>query len=1033
MSAGLNPFPGLRPFEAEEDYLFFGRERQTDELLRKLRTTRFLSILGRSGSGKSSLVRSGLIPALWGGGMTAAGSQWRVVIMRPGEDPMASLAKALTERGGLCDEDIDEKLTGAFFETTLRASDRGLVECVHQARLGESSNVLILVDQFEELFRYKRSRRVVGRDEAAAFVKLLLTARASDVPIYIAITMRSDFIGDSMEFGNLPEVINQGIYLVPRMTRDELKCAITGPIAVGGGTIAPRLVSRLLNDVGDDPDQLPILQHALMRTWDRWLSDHQAGEPVDLRHYEAIGGLQTALSGHAEEAFSELDPRQQQIAEMLFKALTDKASDSRGVRRPAPLSEICGLAEATGDEVTAVVGTFRKPGRSFLMPPAGVPLQATSIIDISHESLMRVWERLSAWAEEEARCGQLYLNVARAAQRHEEGVAALWRDPELQLALSWRDSAKPTAAWASRYDPAFDRAMAFIDASRDERDHELREREERRRQKLRQARRLILVLSAASVITLALGAYAFVQKSKAEEETVRAEDARRRAELAQKTTLREKERATREKERAEFERGRALTEQQRAEAEKVRADEKSVFAESQRRIADTERLKAETNEHEARTQKAVAETAQQQAVSEKQVAESERQKAERSEQETLRLSHVAAARALALTIPQQKEESQRERSAVLALEAYRLNRDNRGELEDPDLFGAMRSALDRLAPPPVIGNNAPIRALALSPDGRTAFSGAEDGKILQIDLDQRKAAPIATLGGPVRAIAVAPGGDLVAAGTASGELRLWNPHAAAPARELGDGKSGITALAASRNLLAAGALDGSVRLWKVAETGAAPVTVRAPAAERVTAVAFNGEGTMLAAGLARGGALVWNLATPSAVPLPVCADLDVRSLAFSPDGRALACGTSRGQILQESVGGRALPISLAGHRSSVNSISYDRQGQFLASASSDGTVRLWETGKRDRQPIILSGHESWVWGVAFDRSGDRLISGGEDRTVRIWPARAEVLAADLCRAAGAMAKKELTPEQWSKYMPADQPYRRGSPCAAIDQ
>ena len=124
MSVGLNPFPGLRPFEAEEDYLFFGRERQTDELLHKLRTTRFLSILGRSGSGKSSLVRSGLIPALWGGGMTAAGSQWRVVIMRPGEDPMASLAKALTECSGLFDEVIEENLTGiSCFGFALRYSD----------------------------------------------------------------------------------------------------------------------------------------------------------------------------------------------------------------------------------------------------------------------------------------------------------------------------------------------------------------------------------------------------------------------------------------------------------------------------------------------------------------------------------------------------------------------------------------------------------------------------------------------------------------------------------------------------------------------------------------------------------------------------------------------------------------------------------------------------------------------------------------------------------------------------------------------
>ena len=349
-TADINPFPGLRPFEPDEDYLFFGRERQTDELLKRLRTTRFLSILGRSGSGKSSLVRSGLIPSLHGGAMARAGSRWRVAIMRPGEDPIGNLAAALSAPEAL-GGGADEHLTRAFFETTLRASRLGLLECVRQSHVAD--NVLVLVDQFEEIFRYKSSRRASGGDEAAAFVKLLLAARESELPVYIAITMRSDFIGDCMEFGTLPEALNEGIYLVPRMTREELRLAITGPVAVGGATIAPRLVSRLLNDVGDDPDQLPILQHALMRTWERWQFDHRRGEPLDLRHYEDIGTMHEALSRHAEEAFGELDALGQLIAEKMFKALTDKASDPRGVRRPAPVREICAVAHASLIEVDA--------------------------------------------------------------------------------------------------------------------------------------------------------------------------------------------------------------------------------------------------------------------------------------------------------------------------------------------------------------------------------------------------------------------------------------------------------------------------------------------------------------------------------------------------------------------------------------------------------------------------------------------------------------------------------------------------------
>jgi energy-coupling factor transporter ATP-binding protein EcfA2 len=568
----FNPFPGLRPFEPEEDYIFFGREKQTDELMRKLRTTRFLSILGQSGSGKSSLVRSGLIPSLYGGGMTMAGSRWRVAIMRPGEDPLGNLAQALSEPGvlgpeGLPGEAGDSGLTRAFFETTLRASQRGLLECIQHARIGSGSNVLVLVDQFEELFRYKRSRRNAGRDEAVAFVKLLLEARQSEA-CYIAITMRSDFIGDCMELGGLPEAINDGIYLVPRMDRNELKLAITGPVKVGRAAITPRLVSRLLNDVGDDPDQLPILQHALMRTWERWEQDLKSREPLDLVHYEAIGTMKTALSRHAEEAFGELDANQQQVAERLFKALTDKESDARAVRRPAALREICARTGASMEQVSTVVDVFRKPGRSFLMPPSDVPLRPDSIIDLSHESLMRIWERLSVWADEEARSAQLYLGIAHAARRHAEGVAALWRDPELQLALDWRAKAWPTEHWAERYDPSFVQAMDFLDASMAERDRELREAEQRRRRELKNARVLVLILALASGLTFALGAYAFRQKIQAEQEASVAESALQRADSNRLRAEIDARKAHEAQERAEAERAKAAESEKRHAAER---------------------------------------------------------------------------------------------------------------------------------------------------------------------------------------------------------------------------------------------------------------------------------------------------------------------------------------------------------------------------------------------------------------------------------------------------------------------------------
>jgi hypothetical protein len=200
--------------------------------------------------------------------MGDAGSSWRIAIQRPGGDPIGNLAAALADKQVFGTEG-DSEIQIAMLETTLRRSSIGLIDVAREARMPQHENLLVVVDQFEELFRFKESQT---GDDATAFVKLLLEAAAQqEIPIYIIITMRSDFLGDCSQFTGLPEAINNGQYLIPRMSRDERQSAIVGPIAVGEGQISAPLVSRLLNDVGDNPDQLPILQHALMRTWDRRL------------------------------------------------------------------------------------------------------------------------------------------------------------------------------------------------------------------------------------------------------------------------------------------------------------------------------------------------------------------------------------------------------------------------------------------------------------------------------------------------------------------------------------------------------------------------------------------------------------------------------------------------------------------------------------------------------------------------------------------------------------------------------------------
>ncbi len=488
MEAPLNPFPGLRPFASEEDFLFFGREQQTNELLELLRVHRFLAVVGTSGSGKSSLVRAGLLPALYGGTMVSVGSRWEVAVMRPGGDPIKNLAQSLIDCD-LYDSDDPESLPRIM--ATLRRSRNGLVEAIRQSDLGERHNLLLVVDQFEELFRF-RADSIEQQEVASEFAQLLLSAaNAKDIPIYVTLTMRSDYLGECAQIPGLAEAVNHGEYLIPRLTRDQRRDAIERPVAVGGGKISGRLINQLLNEVGDDVDQLPVLQHTLMRIWDHWENDHQEDEPIDIRHYEAVGGLNHALSRHADEVYHELGNEQAQLlCERVFKALTERGTDARGIRRPTTMAKLCLIVDGSVGEVLAVLDAFRKVGRTFVMPQEEVPIESATVVDISHESLMRVWQRLRQWVDEESQSARVYRRLAETALLFADNRAGHYRDPDLSIASAWREQNAPNSHWADRYFVGFEKAVAFLEESQKAAKAEEEKRELRRQKELEQAQQL---------------------------------------------------------------------------------------------------------------------------------------------------------------------------------------------------------------------------------------------------------------------------------------------------------------------------------------------------------------------------------------------------------------------------------------------------------------------------------------------------------------------------------------------------------------
>lgn len=477
-----NPYVGLRPFFAEDALYFYGRDKQTAELLDILRANRFVGVVGSSGCGKSSLVRAGLLPALLGGFLVGDRDRWRFVQVKPGDAPLTNLATGLAEALG------DGPDTVPALEAAIRADHvDGLVTFL-DARLA-GANLLVLVDQFEELFAFRgdadgdaavhdpeQARR---RAESIDYVDLLLRLAARPgMPIYVAITMRTDFLGDCDLFLGLPEALNRGRYLVPRLTRDELRDAIECPAVLCGQTVAPRLTDRVLNDLGDRSDRLPVVQHALLRTWDEWA--RASIGPLDTPHFDAAGGLEGALAQDAEHAMAGLDAG---VVERIFKRLTGTDVQQRRIRTPARMSELMAVSGASRAAVEAVVAKFEGDGRSFLHASAdgqaGDPR-----VDISHESLIRQWPRLRDWVDAERAARDALADLVQRARKHASGAAALLVNPELAIATNWRRTVAPTSDWAARYCSSpedFTTASAYLDASDTQRREQSIETQLRRR------------------------------------------------------------------------------------------------------------------------------------------------------------------------------------------------------------------------------------------------------------------------------------------------------------------------------------------------------------------------------------------------------------------------------------------------------------------------------------------------------------------------------------------------------------------------
>ncbi|WP_165253283.1 NACHT and WD repeat domain-containing protein [Paludisphaera soli] len=1000
------PYPGLRPFRPDEADLFFGRDEQVDELLDRLGRSRFLAVVGESGCGKSSLILAGMVPALETGFLDSAGSDWLVTSMRPGSAPMRNLAAALLDSGLAALDPISPGEDFALIEAELRRGPLGFLDVLREGgRLGDA-RLLLVVDQFEEIFRFRNDEfsssttgeKAVDPDEAAAFVSLLLrTVHQPEGRVYVVLTMRSDFLGDCALFTGLPEMLNDSQFLTPRLSYDQRKAAIEGPARVEGGCVAPDLTNAILNDMGSGPDQLPLMQHAMMRAW-TVASLREPGRPtlVGLQDYIEVGCLNEALSRHADWAFDRLEETQKPIAERLFRSLSGGNAGKRDTRRPTKLGEIAAIADVDPGLVAEVVEDFRGGDLNFLTPAYG-PIGPETVLDIGHESLIRQWARLNVWAKEEAKSAEIYRRLEQTSRLWSEGLAGLWGYPDLDQALLWREAVRPNHAWAQRYGGDYPKAIQFLIASSNERDRKHAEEEQRKAYEADRDRRLAI----------------------AEAESRRAEAERRRAEEAELREKAEAGRAEAERDRADVVTTSSRRLRRRLWALQIttmmvliaaafafyqysEATKQRRTAEVQRRMAEVQRQMAVDNLREAQSATAFAVTEKERAHAQERIAESRRLAA---------LSESARTRRLDLALLLALEAIRGETQEARACLQHALD-------ERPGLSHFVHLPLGRVST--VVygpggslaagyaggGGKSPggmavfdaegrhLRSLEVTegavrsaayyePAGELAagYGGLDVGGVVVFDAKGQRLRSLEVKEGAVQSLAYGPAGELAAGYVVGGPATGHSGGVAVfdakgqRLRSLEVREGAVRSLAyGPTGELAAGYITrgnvGGVAVFDAKGQRLRSLEVREGA---VTSLAYYEPTGELAAGyggLDVGGVVVFDAKGQRLRSLEV-AEGAVQSVAYGPAGE-LAAGygaLSVGGVAVFDRDGRRAP-SLEVREGAVQSVAYGPAGELAAGYSGLGVGGVAVFDRAGRRARSLEVKSARVWSVAYGPAGE---------------------------------------------------------------
>ena len=479
-----SPFRSLRTFEPEDSWLFFGRDSDTDRLLAQLRRHALLVVTGNSGSGKSSLVRAGLVPALHRGRFQHNGSyvsSWRVAVFRPSAKPFQALAEALP---GLAPElsrdEIEESI--ARWKVNLPENAEGLRNAIvalkatsRSGTWSSDTRVLLVADQFEELFTLTDDKETRKR-----YIDALLAVAQleTSLPVHVVLALRADFFSHCLEHSALSQHLAANLFTVARMSPDQLRKAIQNRLALAGGHAQPGLLDSLLTDLGEEPGNLALLEHALGQLWEK---HGGSGCTLTSDAYTAIGRLRGALGRHADQVYENFSKQGHgSLVQRIFLELVQLGEGAPDTRRRVPKQTL--LQFDCPEKVEAILASLAS-SRLVSAEGKGAASPEENFVEVSHEALIREWPQLREWLKDKRED----LRLERGLLARAEEWRRLGKDSDALVQGALLAQAEE---WLCKHPEALPLVREFVQASREARDEAVRKERERRERELAREQQL---------------------------------------------------------------------------------------------------------------------------------------------------------------------------------------------------------------------------------------------------------------------------------------------------------------------------------------------------------------------------------------------------------------------------------------------------------------------------------------------------------------------------------------------------------------